>query len=117
MRVKLQIIANPKAGHGRGPGNISKLKSLLRLSGLKYEILETTAAGEATEIARDLAKRKQDRIIVLGGDGTISEVVNGILGTTVELGMICVGTCLYNTNNHPHEKHREKSYERKEGRR
>lgn len=90
--MKLQIIANPKAGHGRGPGNISKLKSLLRLSGLKYEILETTAAGEATEIARDLAKRKQDRIIVLGGDGTISEVVNGILGTTVELGMICVGT-------------------------
>ena len=90
--MKLQIIANPKAGHGRGPGNIEKLKRLLYLLDLNYEVLETTAAGEATEIARDLAKKEQDRIIVLGGDGTISEVVNGILGTPVELGMICVGT-------------------------
>jgi len=90
--VKLQIIANPKAGHGKGPGNIARLRSLLRLLDINYEILETTAAGEATEIAQDLAKKEQDRIIVLGGDGTISEVVNGILGTPVELGMICVGT-------------------------
>jgi len=91
-RVKLQIIANPKAGHGRGLENIERLKRLLRLQALDYEILETTAAGEATEIARDLAKKERDRIIVLGGDGTISEVVNGVLGTTIELGMICVGT-------------------------
>ena len=56
--MKLQIIANPKAGHGKGPGNIARLKSLLRVLDLNYEILETTAAGEATEIARDLAKKE-----------------------------------------------------------
>ena len=86
------MIANPEAGHGKGTRSIKRLKGLLRDQNLNYQFFETTAPGEATEIARRLAETGRDRIIVLGGDGTISEVVNGVFGSDVELGVISVGT-------------------------
>ena len=90
--MKLQVIANPKAGHGKGTRSIERLKGLLRGQNLNYQVFETAEPGEATEIARRLAEAGQDRVVVLGGDGTISEVVNGVFGSDVELGVISVGT-------------------------
>ena len=90
--MKLQVIANPKAGHGKGLRNIENLKILLQSQDVKSQFFETVAPGEATQIARRLAEARQDRIVVLGGDGTISEVVNGVFGSDVELGVISVGT-------------------------
>ena len=90
--MKLQVIANPKAGHGKGLRNIENLKKLLQSQDVKNQFFETVAPGEATQIARRLAEARQDRIVVLGGDGTISEVVNGVFGSDVELGVISVGT-------------------------
>ncbi len=90
--MKLQVIANPKAGHGKGLRNIENLKNLLQSQDVENQFFETAAPGEATQIARRLAEAGQDRIVVLGGDGTISEVVNGVFGSDVELGVISVGT-------------------------
>lgn len=88
----MKVIVNPVAGHGRSPRYLRQLKSCLRDRGLKWDFLETSCPGHARELARELARRGSDRLTVMGGDGTISEVMNGILGSDLELGVISVGT-------------------------
>ena len=88
----MKIVANPKAGHGKGARAIKELHLLLGAKEIKYEIFETQYPGHATELAQRLAEKGARRIIILGGDGTISEVVNTTTNSEVELGVISVGT-------------------------
>ena len=48
----------------------------------------TAARGEVERLARDAARRKLDRVLVCGGDGTVHEGVNGLAGTGTALGML-----------------------------
>ena len=52
-----------------------------QLAGLEIKLAEhlTTRAGEATEVTRDAIIRGVGRVVAVGGDGTLSEVVNGYL--------------------------------------
>lgn len=88
----MKIIVNPKAGHGRGLRQIDQLQRKLKENALDYQLIATARAGHATEIARELASSGEERIVVMGGDGTIAEVVNGVVGSDIELGLIPVGT-------------------------
>lgn len=88
----MRIIANPKAGRGRGAKELRRLKDLLRRENLPYSLVETQYPGHATELAREFAATEGRPLVVMGGDGTISEVLNGILPSPVELGLISVGT-------------------------
>ncbi len=88
----MRIIANPNAGHGGGVKALRDLHTLLSSSDVRCEIIETQYPGQATEITRDLVDAGERRLIVLGGDGTISEVVNGLSSAEVELGILSVGT-------------------------
>ena len=88
----MKIIANPKAGHKRGVRAIKELRLLLGAREINYELFETRHPGHATELARRLAEKGARRIIIVGGDGTISEVVNATVNTEIELGVISVGT-------------------------
>lgn len=49
-------------------------------SDLKLDLCETTHRGHATELAAQAADQGIDVVVVLGGDGTINEIVNGLLG-------------------------------------
>jgi diacylglycerol kinase family enzyme len=49
-------------------------------SDLKVDVAQTTHRGHATEYATQAAEQGLDLVVVLGGDGTINEVVNGLLG-------------------------------------
>lgn len=88
----MRIIANPRAGRGRGAKELRKLKELLRREHVPYSLVETQYPGHATTLARQLATTEGNPLVVMGGDGTISEVLNGILPSPVELGLISVGT-------------------------
>ncbi|UCD95577.1 MAG: YegS/Rv2252/BmrU family lipid kinase, partial [Candidatus Zixiibacteriota bacterium] len=55
-------------------------------------IERTMGPGHATEIARRAVREAFDTIVVVGGDGTINEVVNGVIGTNVRIGIIPSGT-------------------------
>lgn len=87
----MMIIANPRAGHGRGNRTLEQLRELIRRRGLDIEPVPTERPGHATELARRAAGTV-DRIAVMGGDGTISEVVNGLAGSETALGVIPMGT-------------------------
>lgn len=52
----------------------------------------TWEAGDARRFAAIAAKRGTDAVLAVGGDGTVNEVVNGLLGTDVPLGILPVGT-------------------------
>jgi YegS/Rv2252/BmrU family lipid kinase len=88
MRAK--VIINSKAGRGRS----QRLQELLRQAlGSDCESIEsTTGAGHATMIARDACRDGFDTIVVVGGDGTINEVVNGTIGADVAIGVLPTGT-------------------------
>ena len=88
----MRIIANPRAGRGRGARELVQLKDLLRRENVPYSLVETQYPGHATELARQFAASEGHPLVVMGGDGTISEVLNGILPSPVELGLISIGT-------------------------
>jgi len=54
----------------------------------KLEVLETVERGHATEVAADAVLGGVDLVVVFSGDGTINEVVNGLAGTEVALGVL-----------------------------
>lgn len=87
----MKIIANPRAGHGKGARNIQALRDAIRRRGRDDTALLTERAGHATEIARELAGN-EPRIAVLGGDGTIGEVADALTGSGTELAILSVGT-------------------------
>jgi len=64
----------------------------LKKVGIVAELTPTAAAGHATELARDAVAAGADLILVLGGDGTINEVANGMILSRVPLGILPGGT-------------------------
>ena len=95
---KLLVILNPWAGRGASGRRRPELEQALRESGADFDIVTTHAVGGATELAWQGVERSYGRIIAVGGDGTINEVVNGIkgaeasLGRRAQLGIIPLGT-------------------------
>jgi YegS/Rv2252/BmrU family lipid kinase len=75
----LVVIANPRSGRGRVGAELPELERQLISHRLGYRIVETEGPGHASTIARE-ALLKGDRFMVaVGGDGTVQEVVNGML--------------------------------------
>jgi diacylglycerol kinase (ATP) len=65
---------------------------LLAKGGMAVEAVPTRGAGTAGQIARDAVEHGADLILVAGGDGTINEVVNGMVHSEVPLGILPAGT-------------------------
>ena len=91
---RLLVIYNPVAGQRHG----SRLRATFRLlaqSGVSVSVIETQGAGDAEQAAFQTSQNETDLVIVAGGDGTINEVVNGLMaapGPIPALGIIPLGT-------------------------
>lgn len=92
--MAVPLIHNPRSGGGRGARIAKKAASLLAHEGLDTQEHQTTGPMDAGDIAMRLAKEGHDLILVLGGDGTLSEAVDGILrsGHAPTLGLLPGGT-------------------------
>ena len=77
----LHLIVNPKAGRGATRRALPELTRLLRTAGIPHEVHRTTRPGQATTLARDIATGGGRYIGAVGGDGTVHEVVNGLVDT------------------------------------
>lgn len=86
------FIFNPVAGRGRSVKVFDEVLSYFDRAGAPYEVWKTTYAGEATELAKKAASMKYENIISVGGDGTLLEVVTGLMGYECNLGIIPSGT-------------------------
>jgi YegS/Rv2252/BmrU family lipid kinase len=90
---QFKIILNPIAGNGKALAQLPKIERFLKKAEARFEILTTTKAGDALEIAR---KSPPEAILVAaGGDGTCNEVINGLLarnqGTPPVFGILPIG--------------------------
>ena len=78
MNETFLAIINPAAGGGRCGERVGAALDRLRAAGIAIEIAETSAAGDATKIARDAYGRGYRKFLAVGGDGTSYEIVNGL---------------------------------------
>lgn len=78
MRNRWAIIINPKAGKKKYRQQRLYLFRTLRRAGINFDYKVTQFAGHATKIAKMFAEKNYQNFMVLGGDGTMSEVINGI---------------------------------------
>jgi len=85
------VIFNPVAGRRRAAA-LWKVLDLLVENGVKVEVAETQHAGHATELARAAAEAGETMVVAAGGDGTIAEIANGLIGSDAILGIIPLGT-------------------------
>ena len=96
--AKWLIIVNPNAGRKRGRKDWPVIEALLTKHNFSFVYEFTLGKLHATELTRKYIHKGFHKIIVVGGDGTMNEVVNGIFTqqsiptTQVMLGMITVGT-------------------------
>ncbi len=91
---KTLIIVNPKSGKGNGEKALPQIKSFLKQNNIQSEIAVTERHLHATEITKS-NYLNYDKIIGVGGDGTLNEIVNGIDFSSepqIELGVIPVGS-------------------------
>lgn len=94
--MNLLFILNPTAGHGNDSAlkSIDLIEDFCTSKKIKYKIKKTQYRGHATEIAREAVDSgiKYDAVISVGGDGTLLEVANGIVGSDLPLGVLPAGT-------------------------
>jgi len=83
---------NPVAGSGKPLRKLDELKHYLNLADLDYDIEFTHEPLEAVDLAQKDAHEGYDVVVAFGGDGTINEVVNGLIGSEVTLGVIPCGS-------------------------
>lgn len=91
MRNKILFIINPISGQGRQLSFPDKAIKYLDNKIFKYEFVFTEKAKEAIEISRN-ASENFDIIIAVGGDGTVNEVSQGLVGKSSLMGIIPVGS-------------------------
>jgi len=76
------VIANPAARRGRAGGELGSMFEALRAALGPLDLRTTERPGHAEELAAAAAGERRPLVICLGGDGTLNEVVNGLLGST-----------------------------------
>jgi diacylglycerol kinase family enzyme len=90
--VPIQIIANPIAGGGRGKQAGEELLRALQARALEAELFLTKAKGDGSRFATRLNPQNRSAVLVVGGDGSLNEVLNGLPDPTLPLGLLPMGT-------------------------
>ena len=86
------IIYNPTAGRFSVKPFIKSAVKELESAGWSVEAAETQSGKHTTVLANQAAAEKKDAVFAVGGDGTIGNVVNGLIGSQTALGVLPAGT-------------------------
>jgi diacylglycerol kinase (ATP) len=81
---KLHAIVNPMSGHGWARRHWPRIASQLRQRGYEVDARFTERAGDGKRVGQQAIADGATEIVVVGGDGTLNEAVNGIFGGPVE---------------------------------
>ena len=89
----LNFIYNPVAGKGKAQRFRAAIEARLKAKGVVYCFWETKCRRDAVRIARELTERGERDIVAMGGDGTVNEVLNGLVDPgQVNLGLMPCGS-------------------------
>ncbi len=90
--AQVVVILNPAADRGRAGKRQDELRRVLGSAGLAPEIVLTERPGHAAELARDAVRAGAKVVAGAGGDGTIHEVGQALVGTGAVLGVLPMGS-------------------------
>jgi YegS/Rv2252/BmrU family lipid kinase len=91
---RVALIYNPASGQysARRAGYVQAALAMLRKAGIDADALETNAPGSAGVLAKLALRNHYDTVLACGGDGTVHEVLQCLVGTDVALGVVPLGT-------------------------
>lgn len=89
-----KIIVNPTSGGGGSRGKWDLIQTYLSEAGLAYDWVFTKAPLDAEKLAADAVQHGYEMVVAVGGDGTVHEVLNGLMSGErhADLGIIQTGT-------------------------
>lgn len=97
--MKTKLIVNLMAAHGTMAKRWARVQEILRAENFEYDFALTERRGHATELARAALDAGCESLVAVGGDGTLNEVVNGMIAEggkainpSAMLGVITSGT-------------------------
>lgn len=94
------VIVNPASGEGRAERRWPDFAQALRATGVRFEAVHSAYPGHAEEIAQDALAAGYRRLLAVGGDGSIHELVNGIFAAgTVDPRDLVVGVAPLGSGN------------------
>lgn len=89
---KIFLIINQYAGHGKGEKAVDLVIPFLKKHGRTVEYSFTNHPGHATELAQKASADGFGLVVAVGGDGTVNEVAQGLIGTDTLMGIIPMGS-------------------------
>lgn len=89
--IKTKLIYDPISGGGIGEEYINDVIEKLRNNKVDIDLHSTKKVGDAKEVARGIKESEFDVLAIMGGDGTINEVINGLLSTNIPIAIIPSG--------------------------
>lgn len=89
--MKYIFIVNPESAKGNAMKIIGNIEKVCKQEHIEYEVCYTLAQVDATRLAQSY-KDDENIIYAVGGDGTLSEVLNGVIGTKNKIGIIPAGS-------------------------
>lgn len=96
MSGPIALIVNPRAGKNRAGRELPTLMKALDVAGATYEIHTTKHRNHAAELAIEAATAGASTVVAVGGDGTVNEVVNGLMSIDAEsrprFGVVAAGS-------------------------
>ncbi|MCA9916766.1 MAG: diacylglycerol kinase family lipid kinase [Anaerolineales bacterium] len=95
--MKIKVIVNPYANRWRAGERVDEVKALFAAAGLAVDVAQTQKPQEGIALAETAVTQGYAAVVAAGGDGTLSEVANGLLraagdGPTVPFGILPIGT-------------------------
>ncbi|MGH2697990.1 MAG: diacylglycerol/lipid kinase family protein [Actinomycetota bacterium] len=94
----LTLVCNVNAGRGGVGRCLPEVEGLLSERGLEYEVVRTEGRGHATLLTKEALERGRQLLVAVGGDGTIHEMVNGMIADDkpvnpeARMGVVAAGT-------------------------
>jgi YegS/Rv2252/BmrU family lipid kinase len=88
----LVFVVNPKSGVERNKKIQAAIQAHLDQSVYSYEIQETQHAGHGTKLAQNAAVKGAFAVVAVGGDGSVNDIIKGLLGTNALLAIIPKGS-------------------------
>ncbi|OGO27998.1 MAG: hypothetical protein A2136_06065 [Chloroflexi bacterium RBG_16_54_11] len=79
MTNPYKIILNPAAGNGNGAKALPQIEQLLKQQGVDFDLVRTRQEGHAIELSRQAVAEGRRGVVAAGGDGTVNEVINGLM--------------------------------------
>ena len=95
--MAVKVILNPYANRWGAKARLAEIEAALTAVSLSYNLTITDSPNQGIDVAYEAAQEGYDAIVAAGGDGTINEVINGVLraagtGPTVPFGILPIGT-------------------------